>query len=136
VLHCDLDPRSTLAVMLHTQGSHAWPRVMGAEVEVLAAYSHSAQAAGLRLCHTMALASPLCAPRPSAKRPWSLHNRLDECGIADLITAYREGATAASLATAHGLSLKSVKRLLHIAGVRRTLPTRRATKATPAATHP
>jgi mutator family transposase len=53
-----------------------------------------------------------------------------------LITAYRDGATAASLATAHGLSLKSVKRLLHSAGVRRTPPTRRATKATPVATHP
>jgi hypothetical protein len=27
--------------MLHTQGSHAWLRVMGVEVEVLAAYSHT-----------------------------------------------------------------------------------------------
>ncbi|MGH3811502.1 MAG: cytochrome P450 [Pseudonocardiaceae bacterium] len=62
--------------------------------------------------------------------------RLDERNIAGLITTYREGATAASLATAHGLSLKSVKRLLHIAGVHRTSPTQRATTATPAATHP
>jgi hypothetical protein len=54
------------------------------------------------------------APRPSAKRPGSLRNRLDECDIADLITAYREGATAAPLAAAHDLSLKSVQRLLRI----------------------
>jgi hypothetical protein len=29
-------------------------------VEVLAVYSHSAQAADLRLCHTVALTSPVC----------------------------------------------------------------------------
>jgi response regulator of citrate/malate metabolism len=61
-------------------------------------------------------------PRPTAKRPWSLRDRLTERDITKLITAYRNGATAASLATAHGLSLKSVKRLLRTAGVRRTLP--------------
>jgi transposase len=105
-------------------------------VEVLAAYSHSAQAADLRLCHTVALSGPARAPRPSAKRPWSLRDRLDERDIAELITAYREGATADSLAAAHGVSLKSVKRLLHTAGIRWTSPTQRATKATPAATHP
>jgi len=44
----------------------------------------------------------MCAPRPSTKRPWSLRDRLDEHDIADLITAYRQGATAA----VHGLSLK------------------------------
>jgi hypothetical protein len=59
------------------------------------------------------------APRPNAKRPWSLRDRLDEHDIAELITAYRDGATAASLAATHGVSLRSVKRLLHIAGVRR-----------------
>jgi hypothetical protein len=37
-------------------------------------------------------------PTPSAKRPGSLRDRLDERDIADLITAYRKGATAASLA--------------------------------------
>jgi hypothetical protein len=70
------------------------------------------------------------------KRPWSLRDRLDERNITELITAYREGATAASLAAAHGMSLKSVKRLLHTAGIRRTPPTRRATKITPAAAPP
>jgi 2,4-dienoyl-CoA reductase-like NADH-dependent reductase (Old Yellow Enzyme family) len=104
-------------------------------VEVLAAYSHSPQAVDLRLCHTVALTGPV-RPRPSAKRPRSLRERLEERDIADLITAYREGTTAASLAAAHGVSLKSVKRLLHIAGVRRTSPTRRTTKATPVAQHP
>lgn len=105
-------------------------------MEVLTAYSHSAQAADLRLCHTAALTSSVNDPRPSAKRPWSLRDRLNERDITDLITAYREGATAASLAAAHGVSLKSVKRLLHIAGVRRISPAQRATKATPVATHP
>jgi len=76
-----------------------------------------------------------CSARPSAKRPWSLRDRLNDRDITELITAYREGATAASLTAAHGSSLKSVKRLLHIAGIRRTPPTRRS-KATPTATHP
>jgi 2,4-dienoyl-CoA reductase-like NADH-dependent reductase (Old Yellow Enzyme family) len=84
----------------------------------------------------MALTSPVRAPRPSGQRPWSLHERLNARDIAELITAYRNGATAASLAATHGVSLKSVKRLLHTAGVRRTSPTRQATKATPGATHP
>jgi 2,4-dienoyl-CoA reductase-like NADH-dependent reductase (Old Yellow Enzyme family) len=105
-------------------------------VELLTAYSHSMQAADLQLCHAAARTSPLCAVRPSTKRPWSLRDRLDESNIADLITAYRDGATAASLAAAHGVSLKSVKRLLHTAGIRRTPPTRRSAKTTPTATHP
>src|SRR2546423_14831438 len=83
-------------------------RLGRSSVEVLAAYSHSAQAADLRLCHTVALTNPVGTPRPSVKRPWSLRDRLDERDIAALITAYRDGATAASLAAAHGLSLKSV----------------------------
>jgi 2,4-dienoyl-CoA reductase-like NADH-dependent reductase (Old Yellow Enzyme family) len=71
----------------------------------------------------VALTSPVRAARPSAKRPWSLRERLDEREIAELITAYRNGTTAASLATAHGVSLTSVKRLLRTAGIRRTTPT-------------
>ena len=98
-------------------------------MELLAAYSHSAQAANLRLCHTVALTSPVRAARPSTKRPWSFRERLDEREITQLITAYRNGATTASLAAVHGLSLSSVKRLLHIAGVRRTSSARRATKS-------
>jgi hypothetical protein len=82
----------------------------------------------------MALASPVRTPRPTATRP--LRDRLTERDIAELITAYRNGATAASLAADYALSLKSVRRLLHTAGVRRTPPTRRATKATPVVTHP
>jgi hypothetical protein len=105
-------------------------------VELLNAYSHSAQADDLRLCRTMALTSPVLAARPSAKRPWSLRERLDEREIAELITAYRDGATAASLATTHGVSLTSIKRLLHTAGIRRTIPTRQAPQAMPTTTHP
>jgi 2,4-dienoyl-CoA reductase-like NADH-dependent reductase (Old Yellow Enzyme family) len=90
----------------------------------------------LRLCHVAALTNPVCAPKPSAQRPWSLRERLDERDIASLITAYRDGATAASLAASYGVSLKSVKRLLHTAGVRRTLPTRQVTQVTPTAMNP
>ncbi|MGH3992863.1 MAG: hypothetical protein ACRDSN_10425, partial [Pseudonocardiaceae bacterium] len=68
------------------------------------------------------LSAALCAPRPSTKRPCSLRDRLDERDIAELITAYREGVTAASLAAAYGLSLTSVKRLLHIAGFTSSTP--------------
>jgi hypothetical protein len=68
----------------------------------------------------VALASPVRAPRPTATRPWSLRDRLTERDIAELGTAYRDGATAASLAADYALSLKSVRRLLHTAGVRRT----------------
>ncbi|MDQ3765646.1 MAG: hypothetical protein M3460_30810, partial [Actinomycetota bacterium] len=85
-------------------------------MEVLAAYSRSTQAADLRLCHTMALAGPERTARPRAMRPWSLRERLDERELAELITGYRNGATAASLATTHGVSLRSVKRLLRTAG--------------------
>ena len=47
--------------------------------------------------------------------PWSLRERLDERDIAELITAYRDGATAASLAFTHGVSLKTLKRIPHTA---------------------
>jgi hypothetical protein len=99
-------------------------------VELLAAYSHTAQAADLQLCHIMALSSPVRAARPSTRRPWSLRERIDEREIAELITAYRNGTTAASLATTHGVSLTSVKRLLRTAGVRRTPSTQGSTKTT------
>jgi hypothetical protein len=107
-----------------------------AKLELLTAYSHSVQATDRQLCRTIALASPARAARPSAKRPWNLRERLDEREIAKLITAYRDGATAASLATTHSVSLRSVKRLLRSADVRRAPSTREPTKATPTATHP
>jgi hypothetical protein len=105
-------------------------------VELLTAYSHSAQATDLQLRHTVALAGPERTVRPRAKLPWSLRERLDERELAELITAYRNGVTAASLATTHGVSLRSVKRLLHTAGVRRTPSTRGFLKATPTTTYP
>ncbi|MBV9059782.1 MAG: hypothetical protein JOZ09_11550 [Pseudonocardiales bacterium] len=103
-------------------------------VEVLASYSHSVQAADMQLCHTVALANPECPARPRAMRPWSLRDRLDERGLAELTTGYRDGATAASLASTHGVSLSSVKRLLRAAGVRRTPSTRGSERATPTTT--
>jgi hypothetical protein len=84
----------------------------------------------------MALASPERTARPSAKHPWSLRERLDELKIAKLITAYHNGATAASLATTHDVSPSSVKRLLHTAGARRAPSTRGSLKATPTTTYP
>jgi 2,4-dienoyl-CoA reductase-like NADH-dependent reductase (Old Yellow Enzyme family) len=69
------------------------------------------------------------------QRPWSLHERLDEREIAKLITAYRDGATTASLATTHGVSLSSIKRLLRSASVRRAPSTRGSEKATPTTTY-
>jgi 2,4-dienoyl-CoA reductase-like NADH-dependent reductase (Old Yellow Enzyme family) len=78
-------------------------------------------------CNTMALTPKASAARPSTKYPWNLHERLDEREIAELITAYRDGATAASLAATHGMSLRSVKRLLHSADGRRTPSTREST---------
>ena len=71
------------------------------------------------------LSPALCvAPKPSAKGPWSLRDRLDEHDIASLITAHRDGATVTSLTAVHGLSPTSVTRLLRIASVRRTSLTR------------
>ena len=105
-------------------------------MELLATYSHTTQAADLLLCHAVLHTSTACGPRSSAQRPWRLRDRLDERDIAELITAYREGATATSLAAAHGVSLKSVKRILHTAGIRRTTPTRQAPKATLTTAHP
>ena len=105
-------------------------------VELLASYSHSAQATDLQLCHTMALASPERTARPDAMRPSSLRERRDEREIAELITGYRNGATAASLATTHSMSLSSVKRLLRTAGVRRARSTRGSEKATPTTMYP
>jgi hypothetical protein len=40
--------------------------------------------------------------RSSAKHPGSLRHRLDERDIAELITAHRDDATAASLAADYG----------------------------------
>jgi hypothetical protein len=83
----------------------------------------------------MALTSPVRVLKSSAKPPWSLHERLDERDIAELITASRDGVTAAALATTHGVSLRSVKRLLRTAGVRRAPSTRRPARAAPTTTY-
>jgi hypothetical protein len=88
-------------------------------VEVLASYSHTTQLADLQRCaHGRSRAAPPTS-HTTGKRAWSLRDRLDERTRVDLIDAYRAGATAASLAHANGLSLRSVKRLVSSAGVRR-----------------
>jgi DNA-binding MurR/RpiR family transcriptional regulator len=90
----------------------------------------------VRLCHTEALTNPARTPELQRETSENLREHLDERDIAALITTDREGATTASLAAAHGVSLTSVTRFLHIAGVRQNPPTRRDMTAISAATHP
>ena len=95
-------------------GQSPW-RVLGEDTCHLLAHRTSPLTWGFV---TVALTSPVRAARPRTNHPWSLRERLDEREIAEPITAYRDGATAASLATIHGVSIRSVKRLLHSADVR------------------
>ena len=88
-------------------------------VEVLTTYSHTRQLADLQRCANSRRPDVIPVASPASKRPWSLQDRLDEHTRADLLAAYLAGTTAASLAATHGLSLRSVKRLLAAAGVRR-----------------
>jgi hypothetical protein len=88
-------------------------------VEVLTSYSHTTHSDDLQLCANSPRSDVVPVPQRASKRPWSLQDRLDERTRADLIDAYRAGTTAASLANTHGLSPRSVKRLLSAAGVRR-----------------
>jgi hypothetical protein len=99
-------------------GRRANPR-LEPRVEVLTAYSHTTQLADLQRCGSGRPATAAPGDLTAAKRAWSLRDRLDEHTRADLIAAYRTGATGASLAGAHGLSLRSVKRLVAAAGGRR-----------------
>ncbi|HZC02315.1 MAG TPA: hypothetical protein VE844_13485, partial [Gammaproteobacteria bacterium] len=50
----------------------------------LTAYSHSTQATDLRLCHTVALTIPMCAPVTEREASGEPARRLDERDIADL----------------------------------------------------
>jgi hypothetical protein len=88
-------------------------------VEVLTAYSHTAQPVDLQRCGNTRRSDLVSVAQSASTRPWSLRDRLDDRTRADLIAAYRAGTTAASLATTHGLSPRSVKRMLAAAGVRR-----------------
>jgi hypothetical protein len=92
----DCDSSTVAKEGTHTPEKHERPgqRPGRASVEVLAAYSHSAQAADLRLCHTVALHQP-CVSRDRARSVHQACDRLHERDITDLITAYRDGATAA-----------------------------------------
>ena len=87
---------------------------------MLTSYSHTPQLADLRRCVHARRSDVVPGALPAPRRPWSLPDRLDDRTRKDMINDYRAGATAASLATTHGLSLRSVKRLLATAEVRRT----------------
>ena len=86
---------------------------------MLTSYSHTANLADLQRCIAGRPLAAVPAALSAFKRPWSLQDRLTERTRADLIAAYLAGTTAASLATTHELSLRSVKRLLASAEVRR-----------------
>ncbi|MGL5827932.1 MAG: hypothetical protein ACRCYU_24465, partial [Nocardioides sp.] len=98
------------------------PQAWASTVEVLAAYSHTLQPADLQGCIDRRALCDVPYARPAPRRPWSLRDRLDQHSRATLVAAYRTGATAASLATTHGISLRSVKRLLAAEGVHRKQP--------------
>jgi hypothetical protein len=102
-------------------------------VEVLTSYSHTTHPADLQPCGAARAITGVPSARPSSKPPWSLRDRLDERTRASMINAYRAGATAAFLAAAHGISLRSVKRLVAAAGC---LPQRTAGLTTGRPTHP
>jgi hypothetical protein len=89
-------------------------------VEVLTSYSHTPQLADLQRCVYGQPSSAVRIAPPAPKRPWSLQDRPNERSRADLIDAYRAGATAVSTATVHGVSARSVKRLMAATGVHRT----------------
>jgi hypothetical protein len=84
-------------------------------VEVLAAYSHSAQAAELGFCLETASQNQPLKRRAVDKQPWSLADRLDQTQRLAIVDAYRSGAAAARLASTHNLSLSSLKRILRAA---------------------
>ena len=86
---------------------------------MLTSYSHTTPLADLQRCISARPGIDVPAALSASKRPWSLRDRLDERTLAEIIDAYRAGETAASLACGHGLSVRSVKRLLSAAGVRR-----------------
>ena len=92
-------------------------------VEILTAYSHSVQAADLHVCVLTATRNQRPDTKPATTASRSLYERLSEDTIRTMACAYYAGATARDLAVAHDLSLSSVKRLLRIAGIRRTPPT-------------
>src|SRR5688500_15695263 len=89
-------------------------------VEVLVAHSHSAQAADLHLCRQETFLKKRPRRRPATRRAWSLTERLDEAQVLTIVENYLSGATAAQLATAYGLSLSSLKRLLRSAQATKT----------------
>jgi predicted DNA binding protein len=85
-------------------------------VEVLVAYSHSAQTSELRLCIQDASVNQRPRRRPVTRQAWSLNDRLSEAQLRAIVYAYVSGATAARLADTYGLSLSSLKRILRSAG--------------------
>jgi hypothetical protein len=88
-------------------------------VEVLTSYSHTPQLAELQRCAIARRSDAVAADPSSSNQPWGLGDRLDEHTHADMMAAYQAGSTAASLAVTHSVSVRSVKRLMAAAGVRR-----------------
>lgn len=109
-----------MASGLHRKAHATEPQdLRSCSVEVLASYSHNPKLADLQRCVNVPSRDIASIAPPASKRLWTLRNRLDERTRADMIAAYQAGSTAASLAVAHSLSVRSVKRLMAAAGVRR-----------------
>ena len=89
-------------------------------VEILAAYSHSAQVADLQVCVLSATRDQRPETQSATTAPWSLRERLSDDTIHAMACAYHAGATARELAVAHDLSLSSVKRLLRTTKTRKS----------------
>jgi hypothetical protein len=106
-------------VEAQTPRSDAW----AFSVELLTTYSHTVQAADLHICVLATTRNRRPETKSTTTTPWSLPKRFSDDVIQAMACAYRAGATARDLAIAHDLRLSSVKRLLRIAGVRRTPPT-------------
>lgn len=105
-------------------------------MELLTAYSHTLQAADLHICVLAATRNRRPEAKSTTTTSWSLRERLSDDVIQAMACAYLAGATARDLAVTHDLSLSSVKRLLRMAGVRRTPSIRQSEKAMSAATRP
>jgi hypothetical protein len=69
--------------------------------------------------HVVRAAGDHSATRSERQAPKSLRTRLTDAMVAELVAAFRAGATGPKLADRYGVSLSSVKRVLRGSGARR-----------------
>lgn len=105
-------------------------------VEVLAAYSHTEPPADLRLRVAASRREPRHQPKATQSEAWSLQDRLGREGLADIVSAHRNGAALLTLAAAHGVSLSSIKRIVRRATLQCGNDAEDAAVASPHAEYP